>query len=129
MILPKLKLNLKLPKLFPHYSRRIAALFLWLIVVTFASLNLLGHSPQVLGLTSSPLEEVKKNLLPQNVAEEIKLWQTINRSFPDYKYSYIKLAQSYLSVGENDHAQNYIDKLLSLDPENEIGLKLKASLE
>ncbi len=83
----------------------------------------------ILGTTTSP-EDTNNNIRNkmQNLQDEIIIWQNISYNFPDYNFSYLKLATLYIALGKKDETKRYIDILLSHDPQNTWGLELKSLL-
>ena len=82
----------------------------------------------LIGLNFAPEnEELKKtlreveNLLgkPGQVEKEIKTWEKITQDFPGYRDAYLKLAQLYFTLYQNDKAQENLGKALELDPNSE----------
>jgi tetratricopeptide (TPR) repeat protein len=68
-------------------------------------------APPLLG---KDLEKAEQYLLKAKEADPL---------FPD---TYVRLAQLYRAKGDNDKYERYLEKALSLDPQNEIGLDVKS---
>lgn len=66
---------------------------------------------------------------PQEILEEINLWEKTARDFPGYRDAYLKLTGLYYQLYQNDRAQDNLEKALLLDPNYEPAKDLQRVLE
>lgn len=76
----------------------------------------LAFEPENKDLKAALMEMEKLINQPQEVAVEIERWEKVNQDSPGYRDAYLKLAQLYFSLYQNEKAQENLDKALELDP-------------
>lgn len=86
-------------------------------------------SDKVAGIESSPWQ-TWLNLITQKeqIGEEIKYWQIIHSSLPDYQYAILKLAIYYYQLGDKNRGKEYLETLLLKNPTSEIALQVAQKL-
>lgn len=79
----------------------------------------------LIGLSYTPKsEELKKELSriedllaqPGQVWAEIQKWERVTQEYPNYRDAYLKLAQLYYQLYENDKTRENLKKALEIDP-------------
>ena len=84
----------------------------------------------VLGDQSTPWQTWKNSLTQKNnMLNELSYWEKIKNIYPDYIYSYLKLAVLHTQKGEIDKARVYLTTVLQTDPTNQIAFKLLQKLQ
>ena len=87
-------------------------------------------SDNVAGIHSSPWQ-TWLNIISrrEKLKEEIKYWELVIKTYPDYFYANLKLAVLYYQIGEKSKSQKYLQTFLQEEPLNSIALSLKEKLK
>ena len=88
-----------------------------------------SDSSNTLGVQSSPRQtwEAHEQQL-EKLRGEVKYWQSINSSFPDYQYALLKLGALALQIGEKEKAAKYLQQVLFYSPQDKDATALLGKL-
>lgn len=91
---------------------------------------ILAQSSRVLGAQNSPWQTWQDILKIQNSQDlEIKYWEKVLLSYPDYTYASLKLAVLNLQKGNSEKARNYLSLMIAKNPTDETAKKLVERLK
>ena len=62
---------------------------------------------------------------PEEIQKLISAWEKIVKEKPDYRDGHLQLALLYYKIFEDEKAKEYLQKAIELDPNCEVGRKLK----
>lgn len=103
--------------------RKVKRIAIWLQVWNIGAIIVLFL---IGGMIMSALHTLSaENAQRQAVIGKLNQWEGISKTHPGYRDAYIQMASLSYELGDTNQALAYVEKALSLDPNNDTAVKLE----
>lgn len=87
------------------------------------------YNDKIAGIESSPWQTwLNLKTQKEQIGQQIKYWETVHSTLPEYQYAILKLAIYYYQLGDKTRGKEYLETLLAKNPTNQTALKVSLKL-